>query len=374
MSRRFCIAVNTRLLLSNKLEGIGWFTYETFKRIATAHPEHDFLFLFDRPFNKKFLFAENVTGVHLGPPARHPLLYRIWFNHSIPYLLKKHKADLFISPDGYLSLRTKVKQIAVMHDLNFEHFPEDLPKVHRDYYRKYFPLFARRADRIVTVSEYSKNDIQAQYGVDPNNIDVAYNGVSEVFKQPMNGRKNLYSGKPYFLSVGSLHPRKNIARLLKAFDMFCVNTDNDIQLLIIGDSFYWDDRMKAALDNMKHKDRVQFAGRMEQTALRDAYAGALALAYVSYFEGFGIPLVEAMYCGCPILAANATSLPEVAQDAALYCDPFDIRDISSKLVSLASDKNLRMELSKRGTERARAFSWENTAEIVWTSIERTLNG
>jgi hypothetical protein len=96
------IAVNTRLLLKGKLEGIGWFTFETLKRITQNHPEHEFIFIFDRPFDRDFIFADNVTPVIIGPPARHPLLIYIWFDFQIPKILKKYKADLFLSPDGYL--------------------------------------------------------------------------------------------------------------------------------------------------------------------------------------------------------------------------------------------------------------------------------
>jgi glycosyltransferase involved in cell wall biosynthesis len=373
MLARTRIAVNTRLLLPNRLEGIGWFTYETLKRIVRNHPECDFLFLFDRPFDSKYIFADNVKGVHLGPPARHPVLYRIWFNYTIPFLLAKHNAELFLSPDGYLSLRTDVKQIAVMHDLNFEHYPEDLPKVHRDYYRQYFPLFARKAERIITVSEYSKQDIHEQYGVSTDHIDVAYNGVSEIFTPDEQDDHPFCDGKPYFLSVGSLHPRKNIARLLEAFDLACKRCDSDIQLLIVGESFYWSKDMKLAMDRMAHKDRVHFTGRMEQAGLKNAYSHALALAYVSYFEGFGIPLVEAMRCGCPVIAADATALPEIASDAAIYCDPFNTSDIAEKMICLATDEGKRIELREAGLKRSQQFSWDRTAAAVWNTIERTLN-
>ena len=120
------IAINTRFLLKDKLEGIGWFTFEVVKQLVTNHPEHEFIFLFDRPYDKSFVFAKNVTPVVINPPARHPLLWYWWFEWSVPYALKKHKIDLFFSPDGYLSLKTNVPTVIVMHDLAFEHHPEDV--------------------------------------------------------------------------------------------------------------------------------------------------------------------------------------------------------------------------------------------------------
>ena len=121
------IAVNTRLLLKDKLEGIGWFSYETLKRITTQHPEHQFYFIFDRPFTDEFIFSYNIEPVVIGPPARHPVLWYYWFEFRLPGLLKKINPDIFLSPDGYLSLKSHFKSIAVIHDLNFIHYP--LPPV-----------------------------------------------------------------------------------------------------------------------------------------------------------------------------------------------------------------------------------------------------
>ena len=137
------IAVNTRLLLKGKLEGIGWYTNETLKRIVREHPEHEFIFFFDRPYDPSFIFASNVTPVVFEPQARHALLFYIWFELRIPYMLRKYKADLFLSTDGLLSLKTKVPTCLVIHDLAFEHYPEHLKRSHRMYLRKFSPLFAK---------------------------------------------------------------------------------------------------------------------------------------------------------------------------------------------------------------------------------------
>src|SRR5690606_35650349 len=211
------IAVNTRLLLPGKLEGIGWFTHETLSRIVKAHPDHEFIFIFDRPFDRRFIYAENVKGVVLPPPTRHPLLYRFWFGIMLPWKLKKLQAEAFISPDGFLPLRSAIPMLAVIHDLNFEHHPKDLPSAYSRYYRSFFPRFARKADRIATVSEFSRNDIATTYKIPIDRIDVVYNGVSDAFSplsadEKKTARSEYASGDPYFVCVGSLHPRKNIAR------------------------------------------------------------------------------------------------------------------------------------------------------------------
>lgn len=368
------IAVNTRLLLPGKLEGIGWFAHESLRRITAAHPEHQFIYFFDRPYAAQFVHAPNVSPVVIPPPTRHPLLYRIWFNRMVPRALRKHRADLFLSPDGYLSLRTGVPQLAVMHDLNFEHYPQDLPPSYSRFYRRFFPRFAEKAARIVTVSEFSKQDIVKTYGVPADKIDVVYNGIGEIFgpladHQRGSARKKYTGGLPYFVSVGSLHPRKNIARLLQAFDRFADGWP-EARLLIVGEAFWWDERMKAAWKKMKHAGQVVFTGRLEQQELHQVLADALALVFVSYFEGFGIPVAEAMKCGVPVIAANATSLPEVAGDAAVYCDPFEVESITAAMQQVWNDPALRERLSAAGVARAQHFTWDETAKGLWESVER----
>src|SRR3989304_8480792 len=145
-------AVNTRLLLKNKLEGIGWFAYESLKRITQQHKEHKFIFIFDRKYDEEFIFSDNITPVVVGPKTRHAFLWYYWFEFQIPKVLKKHKADLFLSPDGFLSLCTDVKSLNVIHDLNFEHYPNDVPYFARRFYKNNFPKYAQKAKRIATVS------------------------------------------------------------------------------------------------------------------------------------------------------------------------------------------------------------------------------
>lgn len=370
------IAVNTRLLLRDKLEGIGWFTHESLQRIVRAHPEHEFIFLFDRPYDQRFIYASNVKGVVLPPPTRHPLLYRIWFQFMLPRALRTQRADLFLSPDGFLSTRVRIPQIAVIHDLNFEHYPEDLPPAYGRYYRRWFPLFARKAARVVTVSEYSRQDIISRYGIAAARVDVVHNGVAEVFtpldeQEKRAARERFTQGAVYFVCVGALHRRKNMANALAAFDQVCAE-DSAIRLLVVGEHMFKDERMERALNGMHHRDRVIFAGRLGQKDLRLALGGATALVYPSYFEGFGIPVAEAMRCGVPVVAANATSLPEVAGEAAVYCDPFDVDDIGRAMRSIVQDAALRARCIEAGLQRASRYTWDRTAEGLWKSMEHVL--
>ncbi|MCH2223226.1 MAG: glycosyltransferase family 4 protein [Crocinitomicaceae bacterium] len=367
------VAINTRFLLPTKMEGFGWYAYEISKRLVENHPDVDFVFFFDRPYDQKFVFGANVTPVVLYPQARHPILFKIWFDFSIKRALRKYKPDVFFSPDGYLCLKTNVPQVPVIHDVNFEHHPEDLPKTARNYLQKYFPKFARKASQIITVSNYSKSDISATYGIDTSKIHAIWNGASEVFrplekKEQESIRRQYTDGKDYFLFVGALHPRKNLKRLLKAYEGLITNNPSiDTQLVIVGEELWKNTSFDLEISDVI-KSRIHFTGHVKLEELAKIMGSAFAFTFVPYFEGFGIPIVEAMKCGTPILSGNLTSLPEVAGDAAIYCDPFDIKDIQQKLLQLSTDASLRTSLSKKSLERSKLFSWDIAAKNVWNVL------
>ena len=358
------------------MEGFGWYTYEIVRRIVKNHPEHEFFFFFDRSFDEKFVFAENVTPLVLSPPARHPFLFYIWFERSVKKALKKHKIDLFFSPDGYLSLKSDIKQINTIHDINFEHNPEDLTWISQQYYRYFFPKFARKSTHILTVSEYSKKDIAKTYDVSSKKITAIWNGASDIFK-PISEelqkevRQKYTEGKNYFLFVGALSPRKNLKRLIEAFEIF-KNNGSDMQLLIVGEEL-WSKANSGIVVHENIKKQIHFTGHIPLEELAKITASAKLFTFIPYFEGFGIPLVEAMSCGTPILSGNLTSLPEVAGDAAVYCDPFNVAEIAQKMEDLINDSSLLEEISKKGLLRSQLFSWDKAAEETWEVIEKYLD-
>jgi len=372
------IFVNTRLLLKNKLEGIGWFTYETLKRITTQHPEHNFIFAFDRKHSPEFIFSDNIIPVEIAPQTRHPLLYKIWFNFSIPRALRKYKADLFLSPDGCLPFSIDIPCVDVIHDINFEHYPKDLPHNYSVYYRKHFPQFARKASRLATVSEYSKQDIVSTYNIFPDKIDVVFNGVNEAYK-PISAKeqratkKKYTSGQDYFLFVSALHPRKNVANLFRAFASLKDQQPSNTKLLIVGNKKWWNEDIESAYQQAQCKDDIIFTGRLEPLELTNVMASALALTYVSYFEGFGIPIIEAFACHTPVITSNVTSMPEVAGDAALLTDPFSPESICDAMIRISSDEDLKNSLIKKGIDRLQEFSWQKSADLLWNCVSKVID-
>ncbi|OFX50720.1 MAG: glycosyltransferase [Bacteroidetes bacterium GWA2_30_7] len=371
------IAVNTRLLIKDKLDGIGWFSYESLKRITQKHTEHQFIFIFDRPFDESFIFSNNIIPVKIAPQSRHPFLWYLWFEISVPKILSKFKADLFFSPDGFLSTKTYIPSVPAIHDINFAHRPEDLPYLVRNYYNYFFPIYALKAKRIITVSEYSKSDISSTYKVNPDKIDVVYNGVNSAYK-PLNEEtkkqtiEKLTGGSPYFIFIGALHPRKNVARLIKAFDLFRKETALGFKLVIIGDKMFKNQDIEEAFNNMKFKEDIVFTGRQAINELHKILGSAYAMTFVPYFEGFGIPIIEAMACDVPVITSNVTSMPEVGGDAVLLSDPFSVEYIKNCMVKIANDNELRNKLIIKGRERINKFSWDKTADRVWSSLEKSL--
>jgi glycosyltransferase involved in cell wall biosynthesis len=372
------IVVNTRLLIPGRLDGIGRFAYESLKRVTVNRPDDHFVFLFDREISEEFIFSENITPVKLFPPARRPWLWNLWLNYSVNGVLKDLQPDLFLSVDGYLPLRGTTKCLPVIHDLNFEHYPQDLPSSYSKWYRSKFPLFAKKASRIATVSEFSKQDIASRYSIDPSKIDVVYNGSSEGFRPLPPGeieavRKKYTGGAPYFLFIGSLHPRKNLERLIRAFVVFRKANDTNTKLVIVGGN-YWKYRvLQDALAEVEDRDQLIFTGRVDEAELHRITAAALAMAYVPYFEGFGIPIVEGMACDIPVLTSSMSAMPEVGGEAALYIDPFSVESIAGGLTRLDKDAALRNSLVEKARIQRQKFSWDRTASLLWQSIEKTVN-
>lgn len=372
------IAVNTRLLIKNRIDGTGWFINETLKRITRDHPEHKFVFFFDRQFSNDFIFSDNITARVIHPQARHPFLWYWWFEYSLTRALKKLKPDIFISPDGFLPLSVKIPCIPVIHDLNFHHRPNDLPRMVRNYYNRCFPKFAEKATRIITVSEYSRKDIAESYNIDQDIIDVVYNGADKIFKPATEIEKNetkkrLTSEKDYFVYAGSLHPRKNISALLHAFEDFKKETGSDMKLVLAGETLFITPGMKKKLKHMNYRNDVILTGRVSTEDMRLIISSATVMTFVSHYEGFGIPVLESMQCGVPVIASNVTSIPEVAGDAALYISPGKPETILEAMKKITEDFKLRENLIEKGFVQSRKFTWDKTAKALWESIEKVLN-
>lgn len=370
------IALNGRLLVPGKLEGIGRFTLNTLTQLVALRPDDAFLLVVDRPDDEMFRLGPNVEVVRIRIPARRPWLMRWWFGRPLGRVLRKWNADAFVSLEGPLAtdMPSDFPQLTVIHDLNFEHRPEGLPTSWRRYYQQEFPRFARRAQALGTVSEFSRSDLAKTYDLDASRIELFYNAAEEAF-QPGSKEKNkasreaLAGGNPYFIFVGSLHPRKNLEGLLSAFEVYR-KMGGTWDLVVVGVAM-WDDQL-AALPNACEA-HVHFVGRLNDNALVEAMSAAKGLVFVPWFEGFGIPIVEAMACGVPVISSEVTSLPEVCGDAAFaMVDPGQPRDIAKEMHRLETQPDAAHAASLRGLARARDFSWEETGRRLSRALDQIL--
>jgi len=371
------VAINCWALRNKQLDGIGYFTVNTVSRIIRNHPDVHFQILCDKNFKEDYFDFENASKHRIFPSLRHPVLYVLYMELVVPLFLRKHRPDVFLSADGFLSLSSSCRQIALIYDINFEHKPGDLKLQNRLYFRWFFKRFVRKASRIATISEYSKMDIASFYNIDPGRIDNVSCGINGNFHPLSTGeveraRQKWSGGKPYFFFVGSMHPRKNIKRLINAFTLFKKRTNSDWKLLLAGSILWQKSEIEEAYASSQSKEAIIFTGRLSEDDLQKVLGSAAALSFVPIFEGFGLPIVEAMQSDVPVICSNVTSMPEVAGDAAILIDPYKIEDICSGMEKIYAEPSLRNRLIELGKKQKIKFSWENSASLLWQTITRTV--
>ena len=368
------IALNGRLLVPGKLEGIGRFTLTVFRGLVSRRPNDQFLLVVDRPYDELFDLGPNVEVRRIRIPARRPWLIRWWFAGPLRRVLKAWKADAFVSTEGPLatSMPADFPQMTVIHDLNFEHRPGDLPQKWASFYQKMFPHYARIAKVLGTVSEFSKKDLVSSYNLEASDIRMFPNAADEAFSPASDTTRfkvqaELADGHPYFIYVGSFHPRKNVEGVFKAFEHY-VGQGGQWRLVMVGEAMW----SEGALSS-EGFDGVHLTGRLNDTELVEAVSSASGMVFVPWFEGFGVPILESMSCGVPVIASNVTSLPEVCGDAAFaLVVPGDAMAIAQAMLRLEQDQAGAVEASTKGLARAGKYSWTHTVEAFDAAVEELL--
>lgn len=369
------IAVNTRFLLQDKLEGVGIVTDEVMKRMVALHPEDEFDYYFDRKYHQRFVQSTNIHP-HVYPPVtRLPFLIRLWLNQPVRRNVTKNKADVFFSPDGFIPLGMPVPKVSMFHDVAYLRYPEYLQPRIRKFYAKWIPRYLAYTQHIITVSEFSKSELIDGYNVHPDKISVVYNGITDAYQPLDNAQqdvtRNKYTqGRPYFVFLGALHPRKNVLTLVKAFDHFKTNYKSDVQLILAGRNAWHNKELFETIQKSPFTKEIHLPGYVRTEDAVPLVASAEAMIYPSIYEGFGLPVVEAMACGVPVICSNVSSLPEVAGNAALQFDPMDVQQLSQHMQTIVSDASVRNELIRLGFERCKVFSWDRAAEEIYGVLEK----
>jgi len=364
--------------MKDKLDGIGWFTYHTVKLWVEKNPEVHFYFIFDRPYDASFIFGKNVTPIVVYPPARHPILWYLWYEWALPLALDRIQPDIFISLDTYTSVRWKGRKITAIHDIAFALFDGQVHHLTQKFLRYFTPKYIASSDKIVTVSHSTKQDLMRHYKCPEDKILVAHNAPSSEYtplsaQEIENFKISNTLGNDYFVFVGSIHPRKNVLTLLKAFEQFKSETSFSHKLVLIGRMSWKYEDVNAHLSTMSYRKDIILILHTSPAVIAKWLASSTALLLVSHYEGFGVPIVEALASGTAVICANVSSMPEVAGAGAILVDPNDLSEISGAMRKLSEDSSLRSELIQSGAKHIKKYNWEHAAEIMWNSMQKKMD-
>ena len=355
------LTVDARALHSS---GIGTYLQNLLPRLIAAKPEVDFHLLGSRGDLSKRTWAD---APNVSISDCNSAIYSVKEQLELPQKTPA-QTDLFWSPHYNIPIFYRGKLLVTVHDV-FHLVQPDLSLPKKLYAKGMFRAVRQKADAVVTVSEFSKGELIRLTGQGKQEVTPIHIGVDEAWFSVPDGARPY--GKPYVLFVGNVKPHKNVGGLVRALELAQDRIPHDLVIVGRREGFITADEAVAALAQSLG-ERVHFTGFVQDEPLKQWVKHADALVLPSFYEGFGLPPLEAMACGCPALVSNAASLPEACGDAALYCDPHSPRDIADKLVALLTDETLRRSLRQKGLARAKRFTWEACAGKTLAVIERTL--
>jgi glycosyltransferase involved in cell wall biosynthesis len=297
--------------------------------------------------------------------------YSIAEQYRIPAVLAREGVRLVHEPHYVLPPLVQCRSVVTIHDCIHLMFPQYLPnRLAYVYAKGSMWMASKKANRILTVSEASKRDILRFFDVPPDKVSVIHNAIDERFLAPANAermdlvRQRFQLEHPFVLYVGNIKPHKNIERLIDAFGRARSQGPDHLKLVIIGDEISKYPALRQSVHKHKLDKHVRFLGFQPTETLAAFYRLARAFVFPSLYEGFGLPPLEAMACGCPVVTSNVSSLPEVAGGAALLVDPYDEDAIAKGIVTAVTDESVRADLITRGIDRARSFSWTQSVKRI----------
>lgn len=342
------IAIDAQTTLGQKT-GFGFYVKNLVEALAKVDPQNQYILI--KPQTE----------------SDFPTWKRFWWDQvSLPHEAQKAKVDILHQPCFSAPLFYPGKVIVTCHDLISVFFPENLPLASRLFYSRWMPFSYRKAMLIIADSEHTKKDIISLLHIDESQIRVVHLAVSSDFRPIKNRaklaqiKKKYQTGQNYLLHVSTLEPRKNLEFLVRAFDQ-AVGEGIDENLVICGKKGWYYDGLFALVKKLKLEKRVIFTGYVEEKDLPALYSGATAFLFPSLYEGFGLPPLEAMACGIPVISSNTSSLPEVIGDAGILLVPHNEKLWAKNILKVIDDRGLAVTLKKLGLRQASLFTWENTA-------------
>ena len=364
MSKLRKIALNGTYL-QQQASGLGVVNRNLISELMKCDRQFDFM-LYSHDDNFQTQYSDRLISVTptVSPDAGlSGHIKRLLWYQILKQQLKRQPADLFFSPVHEGIFFPSIPQIVTVHDLIPLKYPELSPKW-KYYYQYALPFLLKKSRKIICVSQYTKQDLVKNYELEPDSVDVVYNGYDRDLFTPQSNPKILHKYKldKYLLYVGDMRSYKNLDRCLTAFDRL---PDKDYQFVITGkkDDFFYP-QIERQTRQLAARERIVFLDYVPINELPVLYSMAQSLVFASLYEGFGLPVLEAMACGCPVIASTATSIPEVGGDSVLYVDPYDVDEIARTMCRVLQNAELRTSLRQQGLQRAKLFSWEKTAQDV----------
>lgn len=362
------IAVNASSFNNRRPENnINSFS-DYFFRLASSYSKHTFIFIFNKPYDPTFKFPANVIPVVIGPEDSSPIKWRIWYNIKIPSVLKKQKADIFIS-ENFCSVKNKIPQILISPDLTYTYQPSFVNKKHLHFYQKYIPRFLNAANKIIVHSIFFKKNLIKKYKINDEKIQVIYHEVNKDFK-PLNfeerkSTKEKYAdGNEYFIYRGIISPLENLMNLLKAFSFFKKRQKSKMQLIITGNAGIQYEEFIKSLGLYKFNNEVKVLTNLSDKETQKIVASAYAMISVRLYDMSSVSSLESMKCDVPVIAAASGIFQEICGDAALYVNPENIKDIAEKMMILFKDEKMRKEFIEKGRIEVNQFYNKGNPKLI----------
>jgi glycosyltransferase involved in cell wall biosynthesis len=363
-------------ILDSKPTGVGIYTINIINEMAKLSDPGRYNIKIFSPGSRFFNVKENMEikkiprYVQRSEYKKFAGIFRFIWNQSL-YAAASRGSDLCYSPTTHGSWLLK-NQIITIHDLLAFHFPHQ-NKFQYYYYRYFLDKIIRHSKAVIAVSQSTKKDITKHLNYPADKIHVIYGGYDQSFFKPKPQDDDLikrkYNIEKYILTVGATYPHKNIERLIISYSLLPDRLKKEYKLVVAGSREKYTHALMLLVKERDLQSNIVFTGYVSFDDLPYLYSGAAALVYPSLYEGFGLPPLEAMACGCPVVVSNISSLPEVCGDAAFYIDPYNVDDIANGIAKVLTDGILKEDLIRKGLERAKLFSWEKAARGILKVIE-----